>query len=331
MVKIGIPRALAYYQYYPVWRTFFEKLGATVVSSAPTTKQMLAAGSKRVIADTCLPGKVFMGHVLSLVGNCDYVFIPVIRSVKPRVYNCAKFLGLADMTRAVIPECPPILEIDFDINKSKEKIYEDIFRMAAKLSVDRNKIKEALEESIKVNKEYRRLMSNMGLTPVDAIDVIFGKAIENIKTKENSDPIANIALIGHNYLLYDEHVNHRILHRLQGAGCRVSTPEMVPDEILQTVVNKLLGRSYWTSEEDVVGAGGYYLDARIDGVIGVTAFGCGPDSLMIDTVRRRASNLGNAPFMNLTLEEHTAEAGIITRLEAFIDMIQRRKRRTSCV
>jgi len=330
MVRIGIPRALAFYQYYPVWRTFFEKLGAVVVSSAPTTKQMLADGSKRVIADTCLPGKVFMGHVLSLVGNCDYVFIPVIRSVKPKVYNCAKFLGLADMTRAVIPECPPILEIDFDINKRKEKIYEDIYRMAAKLSVDRARVKEAVTASIKVNNEYRRLMADRGLTPVQAIDVMFGKSVEGKDIRVHSNPVASIALIGHNYLLYDEHVNHRILQRLQGAGCRVSTPEMVPEEILQSVVNKLLGRSYWTSEEDVVGAGGYYLDGRIDGVIGVTAFGCGPDSLMIDTVRRHASNLGNAPFMNLTLEEHTAEAGIITRLEAFIDMIKRRKRRTSC-
>jgi len=57
------------------------------------------------------------------------------------------------------------------------------------------------------------------------------------------------------------------------------------------------------------------------------AFGCGPDSLMMDMVHRQAAKLRNATFMNLTLDEHTAETGIITRLEAFLDMIYRRKRK----
>ena len=70
MLRIGIPRALLYYQYYPMWKTFFEELGAEVVVSPPTTQAMLAAGSARVVADTCLPVKVFLGHVLHLPLFC---------------------------------------------------------------------------------------------------------------------------------------------------------------------------------------------------------------------------------------------------------------------
>jgi len=76
----------------------------------------------------------------------------------------------------------------------------------------------------------------------------------------------------------------------------------------------------------VVGSGGHYLESGVDGAIGMIAFGCGPDSLMMDMVQRQAIKLGTTPFMSLTLEEHTAEAGVATRLEAFLDMIQRRKR-----
>ncbi len=104
MIRIGIPRALLYYQYYPMWKTFFEELGAEVVVSPPTTQAMLSEGSSRVVAETCLPTKVFLGHVLSLVKECDYIFISAIRSVKSKVYNCSKLLGLPDMTKAVIPE-----------------------------------------------------------------------------------------------------------------------------------------------------------------------------------------------------------------------------------
>ena len=80
MIRIGIPRALLYYQYFPAWKAFFEELGAEVVVSPPTTQAMLAGGSARVVADTCLPVKVFLGHVLSLVGECDWIFIPAVRS-----------------------------------------------------------------------------------------------------------------------------------------------------------------------------------------------------------------------------------------------------------
>jgi predicted nucleotide-binding protein (sugar kinase/HSP70/actin superfamily) len=46
---------------------------------------------------------------------------------------------------------------------------------------------------------------------------------------------------------------------------------------------------------------------------------------MMDMVQRQAIKLGTTPFMSLTVDEHTAEAGIVTRLEAFLDMIERRK------
>jgi len=69
------------------------------------------------------------------------------------------------------------------------------------------------------------------------------------------------------------------------------------------------------------------LASEADGVIGVMTFGCGPDSVMMDMVRQQANRLKTTAFMSLTLEEHTAEAGVVTRLEAFLDMIHRRKRR----
>ena len=70
-IRIGIPCALLYYQYYPMWQTFFEELRAEVIVSPPATQTMLAEGSARVVAETCLPVKVFLGHVISLVKKCD--------------------------------------------------------------------------------------------------------------------------------------------------------------------------------------------------------------------------------------------------------------------
>ena len=102
---------------------------------------------------------------------------------------------------------------------------------------------------------------------------------------------------------------------------------MLTAEELESATVRLVGREHWTYEGEVVGAGEYYLGSGVDGIIGIMAFGCGPDSLMMDMVRRQAARLRTTAFMSLTLEEHTARTGVVTRLEAFLDMIYRRKRR----
>jgi predicted nucleotide-binding protein (sugar kinase/HSP70/actin superfamily) len=328
MVTIGIPRALLYYEYFPAWKTFFETLGAEVRVSSVTTRAMLEAGSGRVIADTCLPVKVFLGHVLSLKEECDYIFIPAIRSIQRKVYNCSKFLGLPDITAAVIPESPAILETEIDINKGKSALYRSVYEIGKHITGNPLKIREAGIAAWQTYLSYRGLMENAKLTCPEAIDVIAGEGLSDGERHSNN---RCIALVGHPYLLYDDYINHRLIARLEQAGYRVLTPGMLSAREQEASVKKLSGSAYWTYEGEVVGAGGYFLRSEADGVIGIMAFGCGPDSLMMDTVRRQAARSGSAPFMCLTVDEHTAEAGIITRLEAFIDMTKRRKRTETCV
>jgi predicted nucleotide-binding protein (sugar kinase/HSP70/actin superfamily) len=320
---IGIPRALLYYQYYPMWKTFFKELGAEVVVSSPTTQTMLLSGSSRVVADTCLPVKIFLGHVLCLVEKCDYIFIPAIRSVEKKAYNCSKFLGLPDMTKAVIPESPPILDIEIDMNKSKRHLYQAIYKLGQHFTQNPFKVRRASLAAWYAHRKYRQLMSGQGLTAPQAIAKMAGE----IEPEAPTSTQTTIALIGHPYIIYDEHISHRLIHRLEQADNKVLTPEMLTTEELESAIARLVGKAHWTYEDEVVGAGGHYLENRVDGVIGLMTFGCGPDSLMMDMVRRQAAKVGSIPFMSLTIDEHTTEGGIVTRLEAFLDMINRRGRR----
>jgi len=334
-MKIGIPRALLCYQYFPAWKTFFEELGAEVVVSPSTTQSIVSDGSSRVIADTCLPVKVFLGHVIWLTDKCDRIFIPAVRSVEPKVYNCSKFLGLPDLTRAVIPEAPPFLEIDIDINKGKNALYRAVYSLGRNISQNPFRVKKAGQAAWQSYLDYREYMSINRISPPQVLqslidgDTIMGKN----SIRDTEERKGTIAIIGHPYLIYDEFINHRLIHRLEQAGNVVVTPEMVSSPELKAAVTTVTGGAYWTYEEEVAGAGGYYLKTQADGVIGIMAFGCGPDSLMMDMVRRYSAKLGTIPFMALTLEEHTAEAGVVTRLEAFTDMVYRRKRtvRKVCV
>ncbi len=332
MTRIGVPRGLLFYQYFPMWRTFFEALGAEVVVSPATTQSLAAAGASRLVAETCIPVKVFCGHVLALQGQCDYVFIPAIRSMTPRVFNCSKFLGLPDMVRAACPDAPPILEVDIDVNQGRRELYQAIYRLARPFTWNPLRVKEAAVRALEANRAYVEQMSQRQETPPQALAPIL-PATQGREAppapgpgdgSSNGGSRLNLALVGHPYVVYDDFITHRLLPRLQGMGVNVLTPEMVPEAALEAAIAKLDGRSYWTYEGEVVGAGGYYVDSGADGVVGVLAFGCGPDSLMMDLVKRYAHDNG-CPFLGITVDEHTGEAGLLTRLEAFVDMIVRRK------
>jgi predicted nucleotide-binding protein (sugar kinase/HSP70/actin superfamily) len=324
MYRVGIPRALFYYQYFPAWKAFFETLGAETVVSLPTNKVIFTSGNSRAVAETCLPVKFFFGHVISLADKCDYMFIPAIRSLGKKAYYCSKFIGLPDMTRALVPECPLILDPEIDLNKGRRSLYHAIYNLGRHFSSDESKIKKAVEQAEKAHLAYRKEMSDRGITPIQALDEMHRDGDKSYLEPDIS-PSLSVAVIGHQYVIYDDYINHRLISRLQAMGVRVFTPEMAEQEALDIAMTKLGGAPHWSFEADIIGAGEYYLEAKVDGIISVAVFGCGPDSMMIDMMRHRASEF-RTPFLHLSLDEHTSEGGLVTRLEAFLDMIKRRKR-----
>jgi len=294
---------------------------------------MITQGAARVVSDTCLPVKVFIGHVLSLADKCDSLLIPVVRSTKKKVYNCSRFLALPDLTRAVVPDAPPILEIEFDYSRGTRYLYRQIYSLGSHFTRNPLKIKEAAGYAWETHLKYNEMTVKQKITRIEAIDLIMNETIGE-PVKDNGAELT-IGLAGHPYVLHDEQVSHNLIKRLRAGGIKVLTPEMAP-LITDSDSNghtqfKGLAKNYWESEEDMIDAGEYYTRIGVDGIIGSMAFACGPDSLMMNLVQRQARNAG-IPFMCLTVEEHTAEAGVVTRLEAFLDMIYRTRRsKAKCV
>ncbi|MFA5629601.1 MAG: acyl-CoA dehydratase activase-related protein [Dehalococcoidales bacterium] len=326
--KVGIPRALLYYKYFPMWSTFLKQLGAEVVVSEETNQELILQGALLVVSDTCLPVKVFIGHVLSLSDKCDKILIPVVRSTAKKVYNCSRFLALPDLAKAVVPGVPPILEIEFDYSRGKRYLYRQIYSLGKHFTKNPFKIKKAAEYAWQVHKRYHEITAKDHLTRIEAMSLLENKQTIEVTQKNHSG--LTIGIAGHPYILYDEQVSHNLIKKLRATGANIITPEMA-DEAHNSDNNNHtqfagLAKNYWESEEDVVGAGDYFTRIKVDGIIGIMAFACGPDSLMMNLVQRQARDEG-IPFMGLTVEEHTAEAGVVTRIEAFLDMIQRAKAR----
>jgi predicted nucleotide-binding protein (sugar kinase/HSP70/actin superfamily) len=98
--KVGIPRGLFFYQYYPLWKTFFEELGAEITVSDYTNKKILDDGVKTCIDEACLAVKIFYGHVINLKDKVDCIFIPRFTSISKNEYICPKFGSLPVQKRA---------------------------------------------------------------------------------------------------------------------------------------------------------------------------------------------------------------------------------------
>lgn len=104
-------------------------------------------------------------------------------------------------------------------------------------------------------------------------------------------------------------------------GCRVVLPEMLDPAEIETEAATIPKRVFWTLGRKMVGSAlAMEKSRRIDGIIYIACFGCGPDSLIGEIIQHQVKN---TPFMLITIDEHTGEAGLVTRLEAFCDMLRR--------
>ena len=116
--KIGIPRAISYYGNYPFYYGYFNALGIEIVLSDKTTTAVINEGVEKVVSDTCLPIKVYVGHVLNLLEKgCDRIFVPSLQSSAYKINNCSKIRGLPEIIRNVIDK--PFKMIEPTIDKTE--------------------------------------------------------------------------------------------------------------------------------------------------------------------------------------------------------------------
>lgn len=324
-MKIGIPRALSYYNFFPFWYGFFTDLGIEIVLSDKTTKQTMSVGSSLVVPETCLPIKVYVGHILSLLDKgIDKIFVPSIQSIAPKIYNCSKIRGLPDLIRNVIKRDFTIIEATLDKSEKNQGLYSFLAEAVKPFGItDMERIRQASKTGWKVYNNFH-VMTRSGIPYKKALK----NAIENkviIAENTKAYPI-NIALIAHGYNLYDERVSMKIFDKLEKLDVKVFTADQLTFEQMNEGLNSMKSRLYWANEYELTGAAAHYIqDRQIDGLITINAFGCGPDSLMLERISRYSRN-SNKPILHLSIDEQTGEAGFVTRIEAFVDMLYRKKR-----
>jgi len=68
-IKVGIPRALHYFKFFPFWKKLLEELDVEIVLTNPTNKNIVEVGVTHGFGELCLPVKVYYGHALKLINE----------------------------------------------------------------------------------------------------------------------------------------------------------------------------------------------------------------------------------------------------------------------
>ncbi|MFY9302953.1 MAG: acyl-CoA dehydratase activase-related protein [Atribacterales bacterium] len=316
-MKVGIPRGLLFYRFYALWKTFLEELGAEVVISPPTNKGIIQKGLTYAVEEICFPAKVFLGHVLYLKDRVDLIFIPRIVSFHRREYNCPKILALPDLARNLF-NIPEERIIGDEINMREEGMRgwrRGFLNIGKHFTTKESKIMKALNLAEKAHKDYQANLKK-GMLPEDLID------------HKNPLPLREkkIVLLGHTYLLSDSYINMNITEKVNDLNYSVITPDMVDEEKKRYYLSTIPKPSFWTISNEIIGSTLYHLKERkpeVRGFIHLVSFECGPDSLVGELIERLLKREKESlPYLRLEIDEHTGEAGLVTRLEAFVDMME---------
>ncbi|PUU89587.1 MAG: hypothetical protein CI947_1655 [Halanaerobium sp.] len=341
--KIGIPRALLFYYYFPFWLKLFSELKIEPVISDSTSRDLLDGGVKKSLSEICVPIKVMIGHVLNLdQKEVDYIFLPRFRTIREDIVLCPKFLGLPDMIRHSLPSLEAEVIADVIEAKSDDiSQFSNHKNLAEKLEISKTEMQSALKKAAEFWQRYRNLLYQgylvddfLGVEKIEVLEKLISKFENSSKLPQSqkeelnsstTEEVVDIALIGYVYNVYDQYINMDIINKLKEMGVRVHTFSMVSEDIIEKELAELRKPMFWEFTNKLYGAAEHYFKKQeIDGVIHLTAFGCGPDSMLGQILEIDAKDYDKA-FMTLRIDEQTGESHIITRIEAFIDLLRLKK------
>ena len=316
---VGIPRALLYYRFGVLWTTFFQGIGRTVVVGEPTDKAVADEGDRLSVDECCLASKVFMGQVASLVGRCDAVFVPCYPTGEPRSGFCTKFQSATDMVRNTFRD-KGLRVISCEVrNARKMKDVRSAFEgMAARMGVSPRDARRAFKAAWDAQEAHDAALAD---SQAKLVRELAGQkkaaAAARAEGKSVEAPLA-ILVVAHPYISQDSYLSGAVIESLEQMGATVLYAEAVDHEKAYKKSFEFSDTMPWLINRELIGAI-LLLQDHLDGIVLISAFPCGPDSMTDDAIMRC---IQGTPILNLMIDAQSGTAGVETRVESFVDILR---------
>jgi predicted nucleotide-binding protein (sugar kinase/HSP70/actin superfamily) len=301
-MKVGIPRALLFHFYRDLWTDFFAQLGVEVLISPETNRQIINLGRANCIDEACYSSKIYIGHVAWLVGKCDVIFVPRMENTAIKEDFCTRIIGLYDLVKNTFPDAPLLhADTNYLFRKREQDAYVKIGEQLGK----------SREESLAA---YAHALAAHNAAKEAAI------VAQEQLLKQNA--IAKVLLVSHAYNTFDAAVGRTIIDYFKKSGVHVLYADLIrTDTHKEKIKSKYGSRMYWRVNAELFSGIEHYRE-YVDGLVLVSTFPCGPDSIFNEMIIR---GVGDKPILNIMVDELEATAGLLTRLESFVDILEARR------
>jgi predicted CoA-substrate-specific enzyme activase len=309
--RIGFNRSFMVNTYYPLYSTFFAELGfESVIPDFPSQE-----GIDQKNAAFCYPAELghgFFHELLHMETPLEFIFLPHFKAVPalddhtssqvcPFVQGETFYLQatfrekLAEIKSKGTKILTPLLDLTQGLESGKEALISTAIQMNA----SRASAEKAFAKALVKQQQCFNEMTEIG-----------EKAIEQLQTDPKQ--IA-VVLFSRAYNGFVEEAHMGIPHKIASRGILV-----IPYDFLMFDGYKTKRHMYWGMGQRILKAA--RLVQKHPQLFGtfITNFSCGPDSFLIGYFR---DIMHRKPSLTLELDSHTADAGLETRIEAFLDIV----------
>lgn len=322
---IGIPRALSFfYEFFPFWKAFFSSVGFRLIPSDVSHKDLIHRGCEQVTAETCFPVKIAHGHVMGLMEKnagpehgrrVDYIFVPSIIGLPDRGrkysqhYSCPYIQSIPYLLLSALDSeelGKKLLFPAIHFNRGRGAVRKTLAEMGKRLGFTRREADRALRNAFKAQEEFTRLRRKRG------------REILRGLSPEGDHPPKAVALLGRPYNTCDGGANMDLPKKLRDLGVTAIPMDFLPYE--ETDASDEHPNMFWAYGQKILEAAGYVRGIQGLYPVYLTNFACGPDSFVLHYFK---DIMRDKPSLILEVDEHSADAGLVTRCEAFLDSIRR--------
>ncbi|MGC8494046.1 MAG: acyl-CoA dehydratase activase [Syntrophobacteraceae bacterium] len=304
---IGIPLALHSLEWGVMWAHLFSELGFPVRMSPGTTNKLAFLGVESVVSEVCFPVKVFHGHVRYLMDRAEYLFMPnVVNAPVPQEGETGYFCPLVQssqfMSRSALNIADErIIRPSLYLREGPENqvfAIEKAFPRA--LRPKRSDIERALFKAAARQAEFRRQLTEVGKEIINGFDP--------------AQPVWIVT--GRPYNLYDDRLNLQLGKQLAKLGIKALPMDLVDSDSEDMSDFK---RMFWGLGARIIRTAKMILRTPNWYGVHLTNFSCGADSFIEHFYRHL---LADKPSLILELDEHSAVAGLLTRVEAYRNVVR---------
>ncbi|MDH4028637.1 MAG: acyl-CoA dehydratase activase-related protein, partial [Nitrospirota bacterium] len=306
-VRLGIPRIFFFHDFLPFWSTLLWELGFEVVLSSKTNRQIINKGVENILTESCFPHKIAHGHVRDLLDKgVDAVFLPSFINFNSSNREQRSFACPYAQTMPYIAQLAfsgaKFLKPVIDFECGDEYIRDQIHDSLKPYHISGSALKKALEKAEKAQKEFSAAVKTRGM-----------EILGNV-------PERTVVILGRAYNAFDPGINLEIPKKLASLGVFSIPMDYLPTEMID--ISGKWSNMYWRSGQNILKAAEIIRDnPKLFGLY-IGNFSCGPDSFIH---RFFNESMAGKPYLHIEIDEHSADAGVITRCEAFLDSISGRK------